>query len=135
VAVGDFNGDGKPDLATANEGSDAVAVLLNTGNTAAVLPDNSNAVAAQLDSFANPSPPQVVAVPFRKKGSARVRVLDASTGALRAVLTPFPGFCGPLRLGQLDVNGDGVLDLVVRAVIHGKRKQRVFDAVTLAWVS
>ena len=29
MAVGDFNGDGKPDLATANAGSD-VRVLLNT---------------------------------------------------------------------------------------------------------
>jgi hypothetical protein len=37
------------------------------------------------------------------------------------VLTPFPGFGGHLPLQLLDVNGDGVLDLVVRAVIHGKR--------------
>ena len=31
VAVGDFNGDGKPDLATANLSSGNVSVLLNTG--------------------------------------------------------------------------------------------------------
>ena len=30
VAVGDFNGDGKLDLAVANSGSDTVSVLLNT---------------------------------------------------------------------------------------------------------
>jgi len=30
VAVGDFNGDGKPDLAVANERSGNVSVLLNT---------------------------------------------------------------------------------------------------------
>src|SRR5262245_33936478 len=29
VAVADFNGDGKPDLATANNGADNVSVLLN----------------------------------------------------------------------------------------------------------
>jgi len=29
VAIGDFNGDGKPDLATANVGSNNVSILLN----------------------------------------------------------------------------------------------------------
>jgi hypothetical protein len=31
VATGDFNGDGKLDLVTANSGSNNVTVLLNTG--------------------------------------------------------------------------------------------------------
>jgi hypothetical protein len=77
-------------------------------------------------------PPQIVAAAFRRNGVAKVRVLDAATGAVRAVLTPFRGFRGRLRLQLVDVNGDGALDLVVRALIHGKRKKKVFDAVTLA---
>jgi hypothetical protein len=32
VAVGDFNGDGRPDLAVANEASNNVSVLINVGN-------------------------------------------------------------------------------------------------------
>src|SRR5437588_9731442 len=32
VAVGDFNGDGKPDLAVANNGSNNVSVLLGNGD-------------------------------------------------------------------------------------------------------
>src|SRR5262245_46199773 len=32
VAIGDLNGDGKPDLATANWGADSVSVLLNRGD-------------------------------------------------------------------------------------------------------
>ncbi len=32
VAVGDFNGDGKPDLAIANSGSNTVSILLGNGN-------------------------------------------------------------------------------------------------------
>jgi hypothetical protein len=74
---------------------------------------------------------QIVAVPFRRNGVSRVRVKDAATGAVRGVLTPFRGYRGRLRLQLLDVNGDGALDLVVQAVIHGKRKKKVFDAVTL----
>src|SRR5207302_1362666 len=34
VALGDFNADGKTDLATANDGSDDVSVLLNGGGGA-----------------------------------------------------------------------------------------------------
>jgi hypothetical protein len=116
VAVGDFNGDGKADLAVANGIGNTVSVLLNT-----------------FPSPAPPAlPPQIVAVAFRRKGVSRVRVTDAATGALRGVLTPFHGFGGRLRLQRRDVNGDGSLDLIVQAFIHGKRKQKIFDAVTLA---
>src|SRR5207302_1140637 len=34
VAVGDFNGDGEPDLATANEGASTVSALLNACGSA-----------------------------------------------------------------------------------------------------
>jgi hypothetical protein len=75
---------------------------------------------------------QITAERFQKKGVARVRVRAATTQTVRATLTPFRGFGGRLRLQLQDVNGDGVLDLIVQAVIHGKRKKKVFDAVTLA---
>jgi hypothetical protein len=73
-----------------------------------------------------------VAVAFRQKGVSRLRIKDAASGALRGVLTPFKGFGGRLRLQLLDVNGDGSRDLIVQAVVHGKRKKKVYDAVTLA---
>jgi hypothetical protein len=90
-----------------------------------------------LNTFPGPSPPpspppQIVAVAFKRKGIARVRVKDAATEAVRRVLTPFPGFSGRLRLQRRDVTGDGSPDLVVQAVIHGKRMQKIYDAVTLA---
>jgi hypothetical protein len=76
-------------------------------------------------------PAQVVAVAFRQRGRARVRVKDAASGAVRGVLTPCPDFAGRLRLQLQDVNGDGSLDLIVRALVHGRRKTKIFDAVTL----
>jgi CSLREA domain-containing protein len=78
------------------------------------------------------APPQIVAAAFRRKGVSRVRVRDAATGAVRGVLTPFLGFGGRLRLQLVDVNGDGSVDLIVRAVVRGKRKTKIYDAVTLA---
>jgi Bacterial Ig-like domain (group 3) len=98
---------------------------------------NSNTVSEVINPVPPPPPapapsPQVVAVAFRQKGVSRVRVLDAATGALRAILTPFRGFGGRLRLQLADVNGDGAPDLLVRALVHGKRRKKVFDAVTLA---
>jgi FG-GAP-like repeat len=123
VAVADFNGDGRPDIATANEAGSAT-VLLNTGSTAAADPPDA--------SLPPPPPPQVAAVAFHKKGLGRVCVWDAATGALHGVLTPFAGFRGHLRLDLLDVTGDGAADVIVRALIHGKRKRKVFDGVTLA---
>jgi hypothetical protein len=63
---------------------------------------------------------------------SQVRVLDTATRAVRRVFTPFPGFGGQLRLQLVDVNDDDSPDLVVKAVVHGKRKTKFFDAVTLA---
>jgi hypothetical protein len=91
----------------------------------------SNPVSAVINP-GSPPPPQIVAVAFRRKGVSRVRITDAATGAARGVLTPFRGFGGRLALQLLDVNGDGSLDLVVRAVVNGRRKEKAFDARTLA---
>ena len=38
VSIGDFNGDGKPDIATANSGSSTTSILINTTTTGATTP-------------------------------------------------------------------------------------------------
>lgn len=70
VAIGDVDGDGKPDLASSN----------NTGNTVSVFRNTSSSGIINLTSFA-----------------ARV---DFATGV------------GPFRLAFSDINGDGKLDMI-----------------------
>jgi hypothetical protein len=70
---------------------------------------------------------KVVAAPFQQNGVSRVRVREASTRKVRATLTPFRGFAGRLKVQWVDLNGDGLLDLIVKATVNGKRKQKVYD--------
>jgi hypothetical protein len=144
--LSDMGPDGNPNFdatspAVAYSGANNEYLVVWDGNddTAPLVSDESEIFGQRFSPLDPPPPPppappplQIVAVAFRRKGVSRVRVKDAATGAVRGVLTPFKGFGGRLRLQLLDVNGDGALDLVVRALVHGKRKKKVFDAVTLA---
>jgi hypothetical protein len=57
VSIGDINGDGKPDLATANYNSDTASILLNTTATGATTPTFATQVtfATGISPFASAS--------------------------------------------------------------------------------
>ena len=59
-------------------------------------------------------------------GVSAFRGMNAATGALRAMFTPFAGFTGQLAVQLVDVNGDGLLDVIARATINGKKRTRTF---------
>ena len=78
VAVGDFNGDGKLDLVTANAGADDVSVLLGNGNGTFQAPTN----------IGIGSNPQSVAVgDFNGDGKLDLAVADAPIPGLRRGLS------------------------------------------------
>jgi hypothetical protein len=119
AAVGDFNGDGKPDLAVVEKDSGVVAVLLNT------TPTGSNTVSfAPQQNFAVGGEPDAVAVgDFNGDGRADLAVANYSDGTVSVLLgngdgtfAPQQTFTvgnGPSSVAVADFNGDGTPDLAV----------------------
>ncbi len=125
VAVGDFNGDGKPDLAIANYHSNTISVLLNTTAAGATIASFGPRL-----SFAVGNEPRSVAVgDFNGDGRPDLAVAnsDPNTVSVLVNTTPpgatIPSFAlqqtfattgsGRASLAVGDVNGDGKLDLAV----------------------
>ena len=69
--------------------------------------------------------------PGRERNTLTVRVrrrrVDVLVnGALRRRFFPFGTFTGRVQIQRLDIDGDGLLDVVARATLHGKKRTRTF---------
>ena len=110
AAVGDFNGDGKLDLAVANAGSKNVSVLLGNGDGTFKAPVN----------FGAPGPQSVAVGDFNGDGKLDLAVTNAGVsillgngdGAFRAPVTYATGN-SPSSVAVGDFNRDGKVDLAV----------------------
>ena len=116
LAVGDFNGDGKPDLAVTNYAANTVSILLNNGN---------GTFQSHVDYATEPgSSPRVIATgDFNGDGKLDLAVAsinlntvslllgngDGTFQSYLVVLVPFQ----PWSLTTADFNGDGKLDMAV----------------------
>jgi hypothetical protein len=114
VAVGDFNGDGKLDLAIANAGSNSVGILLGNGDGTFTL-NSSPATGA--------SPSSVAVGDFNGDGIPDLAVTNAASNTVSILLGNGDGTftlnstlatgTAPVMVAVGDFNGDGKPDLAV----------------------
>jgi hypothetical protein len=116
VIVGDFNGDGKLDLATANADSETISVLLGKGDgTFQTHKDNSTAIAASCISLAagalSDNRRLDIVAGCQSEGEVVVLISNGNGTFKAAKAYPVPAGVDIVALG--DFNGDGKLDVAV----------------------
>jgi hypothetical protein len=116
VAIGDLNGDGKPDLAVANNGSDNVSILLGTG---------MGSFSTATNFGAGISPSAVAIGDLNGDGKPDLAVANAISNNVSVLLGTGTGSFGaatnfyvwpnphPRSVAIGDLNGDGKPDLAV----------------------
>ncbi len=122
VAVFDFDQDGNDDLAVANAGDNAVAILMGNGK-GAFTPNINSPVAV------GGGPSAVVLADFNGDGKMDLAVADLSGSAVSVSLgdgtgtfptvTDYPVGRSPSSIAVGDFNKDGKLDLVVANRLNG----------------
>ncbi|MFI9045620.1 FG-GAP repeat domain-containing protein [Streptomyces sp. NPDC053427] len=119
VAVGDFDGDGKRDLATSNVNTNNVSVVLGNG-------DGTFGAATQFGLGGGTGPQGIAAADLNADGHLDLITSNNSTGTLSVLLGDGNGGFGtassvsagvtlPTKLKLADVNEDGKLDAVTVA--------------------
>ncbi len=112
VAIGDYNGDGRADLAVANLFGNNVSVLLGNGN---------GTFAAAVNFGAGANPTSVAVGDFNADGRADLAVANSSGTTVSVLLgngngtfaaaVNFGAGSGPISVAVGDFNGDGRADL------------------------
>ncbi|HTW56622.1 MAG TPA: VCBS repeat-containing protein [Terriglobales bacterium] len=131
VAVADFNGDGKLDIAATDPASGVVNIFLGNG-------DGTFSIGLPF-STGGSGPQNIVTGDFNHDGKIDIAVANEETGNVAvllgngdgtfasAVTYPTTGY-NPYLISTADLNGDGYLDLAVTAYTDGTSAVGVFLA-------
>jgi hypothetical protein len=124
VALADLNADGKPDMVVANEGSNAVSVLLNNMVPIALSGSPATGTIGGL----------VTAVGADAGGGPLVKVFGVSGNQPASFFAFDPAFPGGVRVAVGDVNRDGIPDIIVAAGPGGGPDVKIIDGTKLSMV-
>jgi len=115
VAVGDMNGDGKPDLVTANDGADTVAILLNIGSgtfgAPATLKTEDGPVGVAVADFNGDGKLDIVSSNY--DAQTLDVFLSTTVYGSYAPYVSYPTGEGPRQVVTADFNQDGHIDIAV----------------------
>ena len=120
VAVGDFNGDGVPDLAVANAGNPQIG---DNGGISILLGNGDGTFRPATNSPAGKNPFAIATADFNRDGKIDLAMIDSSgVGVILGngdgtfgSLTYFPSVSGPVSLAVADFDRDNIADLVISA--------------------
>jgi len=121
VAVGDFNRDGKPDLAIADQGGGVTVLLGNgagrfTAASGSPFAAGSNLVSVAVGDFNGDGNPDLAVADY--SGGVTV-LLGNGSGGFKTPGTAFAAGTNPEAMVVADFNGDGKLDLAVAGLGGG----------------
>jgi hypothetical protein len=113
VVVGDFDRDGKLDIATANQSANGISILLGTGDGGFDPPASLSSAASAADIVAGDLDRDGWLDLVVASGSAAQVVVHRGAVGGFGGGTPFPVLAVPSRVALADFDRDGMLDLVV----------------------
>lgn len=141
VAVGDVVGDGRSEIITAPAAGSPVVRIYNANaatvtaglvrSFSAYSSNVAGGVFLATGNLAGDAKAEII-TGAATNANGHVRIFNASTGTVISSLTVAGSTSGPARVAVGDVNGDGVLDLVVGITTPGVvSRARAYDATTL----
>ncbi len=118
IVTGDFNGDGKIDLAIANKGSNNVTILLGNGDGTFVSPGTTVAAGSAANwiavgDFNEDGKPDLAVANSGSTGAGGVTILLGNGDGTFTAGASLAAGSQPFAIATADFNGDGHLDLAV----------------------